>query len=198
MSLAIALLTLAAAFPAANAYKCKQADGSIAFQQTPCAATSEALGHQTYERRPDAPHTQYVPSRDSREAQERTASEEERIEEEFMAASRGQRSVVPPPQATTADAYSCFDGAKTWVQQKPCPATVVRSHAVAVPIVVGPRGETAQGTAMIPRETAVQQRPLSRDETCRRAQTGTATAHKEQRASDAAYDRNKLRSNNGC
>ena len=51
---------------------------------------------------------------------------------------------------------------------------------------------------MVPRETAVQQRPLSRDEVCRRAQAGAATAHKEQRASDASYERNKLRNNNGC
>lgn len=197
MSFATALLTLAAAFPAANAYKCKQADGSIAFQQTPCAATAETLGHQSYERQPDAPHAQYVPSRDSREAQERTAAEEARVEAQFMAASNGLFT-VPPQETTKADGYSCFDGAKTWVQQTPCPATVVRNHSVPVSVVVGPRGERSQGTAMVPRETAVQQRPLSRDEVCRQVQSGAATAHKEQRASDASYERNKLRNNNGC
>lgn len=197
MSLATALLTLAAAFPAANAYKCKQADGSIAFQQTPCAATAEALGHQSYERQPDVPHTQYVPSRDSREAQERAADAEAKAEADFMAASNGLHT-VPPPQTTRADAYSCFDGAKTWVQQKPCPATVVRSHPVPAAVVVGPRGETSLRTGTVDRETPVQQRPISRDEVCRRVQAGTATAHKEQRASDASYERNKLRNSNGC
>lgn len=198
MSFATALLTLAAAFPAANAYKCKQADGSIAFQQVPCAATAETLGQHSYEREPDVPHTQYVPSRDSREAQERSAAEEARIEAQFMAGSRGLLAPTPALEAAQADGYSCFDGAKSWVQQTPCPKTVVRDHSVPVTRVVGPRGETTQGAAMVPRETAVQQRPLSRDEVCRRVQAGTATAHKEQRASDASYERNKLRNNNGC
>lgn len=197
MSIAAALLALAAAVPAANAYKCKQADGSIAFQQTPCAATAEALGQQSYERQPDVPHTQYVPSRDSRQAQERTAAEEARIEAQWMAAQNGQLS-VPTLDQPPGDAYSCFDGAKTWVQQTPCPRTVVRDHSVPVSVVVGPRGERANGTASVPRETAVQQRPISSDEVCRRVQAGTATAHKEQRASDASYERNKLRNNNGC
>lgn len=114
-----------------------------------------------------------------------------------MAASNGLLS-VPPQEEGRADAYSCFDGAKTWVQQTPCPATVVRDHSVPITRVVGPRGETAQGSALVARETAVQQRPISRDEVCRRVQSGTATSHKEQRASDASYERNKLRSNNGC
>lgn len=198
MSFATALLTLAAAFPAANAYKCKQADGSIAFQQTPCAATAETLGQHRYERQPDVPHTQYVPSRDSRAAQERAAAEEARVQAQWVAASRGLLAPLPSLDAPQADAYSCFDGAKTWVQQTPCPKTVVRGHAVPVSVSVGPRGETSQGTAMVPRETAVQQRPISRDEVCRQVQAGTATAQKEQRASDASYERNKLRNNNGC
>ena len=84
------------------------------------------------------------------------------------------------------------------MQQTACPATVVRNHSVPATVVVGPRGETSQRPVLVPKETAVQQRPISRDEVCRRVKAGTATSHQEQRASDASYERNKLRNNNGC
>lgn len=202
MSIAASALVLAAALmPSANAYKCKQADGSIAFQQTPCAATAEQLGQQSYERQPDAPHQQYVPSRDGPEAQKRAEAEadaEAALSAQAVAASRGLLAPTSPSPATTAAGYSCSDGARTWIQQTPCPATVMADRFVPISQAVGPRGERANAAATVSQETAVQQRAITRDEVCRRVQSGTATQHKEQRASDASYERNKLRSQYGC
>lgn len=50
---------------AASAYKCKAADGSVTFQDRPCANQSTQVDRVDYAREPDAPHTQYVPSRDN-------------------------------------------------------------------------------------------------------------------------------------
>lgn len=55
----------------ANAYKCKAADGSITFQDRPCAAEAAEVDRQTFAKEPDAPHTQYVPSRDGPGAPQR-------------------------------------------------------------------------------------------------------------------------------
>jgi hypothetical protein len=198
MSIVASALVLAAALmPAANAYKCKQADGSIAFQQTPCAATAEQLGQQSYEHQPDAPHQQYVPSRDGPEARKQAETEEAEVSARFIAGQRGLLAPTAPPERT-ADGYSCSDGGKTWIQQTPCPSTVMADRFVPVSQAVGPRGERANGAATVSQETAVQQRAISRDEVCRQVGTGAATQHKEQRASDASYERNKLRREYGC
>ncbi|HWU51178.1 MAG TPA: hypothetical protein VN153_00055 [Tahibacter sp.] len=198
MSIAASALVIAAALmPAANAYKCKQADGSIAFQQTPCAATAEQLGQQSYEHQPDAPHQQYVPSRDGPEARKQAEAEEAEVSARFIA---GQRGLLAPtaPSERSADGYSCSDGGKTWIQQTPCPSTVMADRFVPVTQAVGPHGERANGAATVSQETAVQQRAITRDEVCRQVRSGAATQHKEQRASDASYERNKLRSQYGC
>jgi len=197
MSLAAAVIALAAALPNATAYKCKQADGSIAFQQTPCAAATERLGQQDFQKEPDAPHQQYVPSRDGPEAQKRAETEEAEVSARFIAGQRGLLAPTAPPERT-ADGYSCSDGGKTWIQQTPCPSTVMADRFVPVLQAVGPRGERANGAATVSQETAVQQRAISRDEICRQAGAGAATQHKEQRASDASYERNKLRREYGC
>lgn len=199
MSIAASALVLAAALAtAASAYKCKQSDGSIAFQQTPCAATAEQLGHQSYERQPDAPHQQYVPSRDGAEAQMR-AEAEAGAEARAVAGSRGVLAPVPTiPAPVVAEGYSCSDGSKTWIQQAPCPPTVKTNRFVPVSRAVGPRGERANGSAVVQQETPVQQRPMTREDICRQVRSGADTQQKEQRASDSSYERNKLRSQYGC
>lgn len=197
MSLAAAVLALAAAFPNATVYKCKQSDGSIAFQQTPCAAAAEQVGQQNFNREPDAPHEQYVPSRDGPEARKRAETEEAEVNARFIAGQRGLLAPTAPPERT-ADGYSCSDGGKTWIQQTPCPSTVMTDRFVPVSQAVGPRGERVNGAATVSQETAVQQRGITRDEVCRQVRAGAATQHKEQRASDASYERNKLRSQYGC
>lgn len=197
MSLVTAVLALAAALPDATAYKCRQADGSIAFQQTPCAATTEPLGQQSFNKEPDAPHQQYVPSRDGREARKQADMEEAELEARAEAARRGLLAPTMPSERV-ADGYSCSDGAKTWIQQAPCPSTVMAERFVPVTQAVGPRGERANGAALVSQKTAVQQRSMTRDEICRKVNAGTATEQKDQRASDASYERNKLRSEYGC
>ena len=156
---------------AGTIFKCKDAKGSVIFQQTACA-TGQETGVQSFQRVPDAPTP--LPS-EGREAVSDNGRD------------LGQATAAPPPstqRSKSVAGYLCSDDRSEWVQPNPCPAStgnvvaIVNGVMQAVPVLV-------------------KQQELSSSEMCEQLLNNPATANKGKGA-DSTYERNKLRDANGC
>lgn len=181
---------IAAAFSAASGhagevYRCKGADGNVAFTKTNCPESS-ATEH----------YTRYRNAKDAPAHSDRAAADPPSAGAAFGdAASSAQ--VSNRPAASSAAGYECSVSGSTWVQPQPCPKTSSRQITESVSGAVMNTGEYVTGTVIRDETTAVSQRELSRDNLCTQLESNPKTAERGGDA-DSSYERRKLRHANGC
>lgn len=95
-----------------------------------------------------------------------------------------------------SNVHECSGGGKTWIQSTPCPAEVTRKKHYTAPVTgTDQYGNFVSGT-MFGTQTehlGVQQTNLSHDQACQQLDARKLTG----KPSDA-YERNKMRNNEGC
>lgn len=185
---AMAAVLWAAAGHAGEVYRCKGADGSVAFTNTKCPESSATERYASYPNAEDAPvhadQTAAGPSSDSAALGDAASSAHA---SNASAASSG----------SAAAGYQCSANGSTWVQPQPCPETSSRQVTESVNGTVVSTGEYVAGTVTRDETAAVSQRELSREDLCSHLESNPKTAERG-RDSDSSYERRKLRHANGC
>lgn len=165
------LLALAAAFDgaAANAYKCMNEKGEVAYLQTPCPAGSAGRRF-VFAREPvvaaAAPATPTKSSRKAPHAQ--------------------RRMPMRAPAEAAPTSYECrVANGEVFYQHGPCPAAVVAAGSVK-------RDRGRGRTAMPAQMTAVSARAVPRQDACRRIHAASASsrAGHERDENVSTYEKN--------
>lgn len=190
------MLFAAATASAASVYKCKGKDGEVSFSNTPCPEAPAAAPHATYTPEPERKPREAEPSFDEALPFDRNAPIATG-EVPDHPANTPLPSIVSSPQADVRG-YTCSVDGRIWVQSTPCPATATVNRYKPVTSHMPVTGEPIHGLATIEETRGVEQRALSRSELCEQLRRNAATSRDEARASDSAYERNKLRQANGC
>lgn len=99
---------------------------------------------------------------------------------------------VPAAQAADIAAYQCEVNGRVWIQTPACPKTVAVERDVDV--TSRDPGATASMTVTVP----VTATPLSRDDLCARLRSDPNVSLHSQSTPTSGYERNKMRSANGC
>ena len=126
MKIILLLLTLVIQPAFAGAiYKCKDAQGSVIFQQTACNV-GQSVSVQTFQKVPDSPYKTQGDSGKGNSKRERRAARSDAVADDAQDA--------PAPAG-----YECDDGRARWVQTDPCPATsggrIVNGQIVLIPVL---------------------------------------------------------------
>jgi len=173
---------------AGEVYKCKDAAGHVTFTNIKCPDKATVQHYGTYEAAPDSPDQYYQAADTAQSIRDRRAGNDNAPS---YSGSLAPASSNAPPDTS---GFQCAANGKTWIQSSPCPATSSRTVTDAVSGTIVGTGEHVSGTATRRETVPVTQRNLSRDELCDQLGQRAKTAERG-RASDSAYERNKMRAN---
>jgi hypothetical protein len=170
---------------AGQVYKCKGPKGEITYTNIKCPddAPAVAVGH--YDAVSDA-----VPKSESDRAPVDDGSSQANATGRPLEAEASSASAEP------VGGYRCDVEGRTWIQATPCPATSTHYESRTVSGLTT-AGDYVDGSVSVPRTITVKQDELSKSDVCSQLSQNTPTAE-QGKDSDSAYERNKLRSANGC
>lgn len=94
--------------------------------------------------------------------------------------------------------YTCESNGRTWVQVDPCPLTTTTIRSEPVTVTDQQTGRRLQGSTTVREKHAVREADMDRDEICERLKSNPNVSQKRTGSADSAYERNKLRQQNGC
>jgi len=177
----LVLIVLSAPGAAADVYKCKGAKGETIYQNLPCPAGAAELSRGSYAPAPDDPGQ----------------SDGYGARQAHPPAGGNQPASASGTSDPAVAAYECEVNGKAWVQARPCPTTSTRSRDVDFTGTTN-RGTPVHGTGSVDETVPVKQTPMSKDDLCTKLKSDPAVSERGKSLPKSGYERNKLRTANGC
>ena len=185
----MSLLLIGAAHAGSTVYKCKTNAGEV-FQDTPCATTEQTVAAKDY----------YDPQPADAGIDQNGNAWHQNLQDPPQQVVPQRREVISEvaTDETQTAGYTCNGGGKTWISKTPCVATTRVGH-VGHFNGTDQYGNPVSGTTSRVDNEPVSQTAMSREELCQKLRDHPPTSDSKKKSNaESAYDRNKLRNENGC